>query len=125
MVTRQYSDVVQDDLLAPYFTFAPGHLDWQAHIASVTDYWLHVVLLAPDYDIDVLEGHRHLHEHDPFTPELFERWLQIFNDTIGGGWRGPNASLAKKRALGMSRAMAMRYLGKGVWKPADLSETGS
>jgi hemoglobin len=117
MVTRQYSDVVQDDLLAPYFTFGPGYLDWQAHIGSVADYWNHVVLLAPDYDIDVLEGHRHLHHHRPFTPALFDRWLQIFLDTVDGGWTGPNATLAKKRATGMARAMSLRYLGKGDWKP--------
>lgn len=117
MVTRQYADVVQDDLLAPYFSFGPGYIDWQAHIRSVADYWQHVVLLTPDYDIDVLEGHRHLHDHRAFTPELFDRWLQIFLDTVDGGWTGPNASLAKKRATGMSRAMANRYLGKGAWKP--------
>jgi tellurite resistance-related uncharacterized protein/truncated hemoglobin YjbI len=125
MVTRQYSDVVQDDLLAPYFNFGPGFIDWRAHIASVTDYWVHVVLLAPDWDIDVLESHRHLHENQAFTPELFDRWLQIFLDAVDGGWSGPNASLAKKRATGMARAMAMRYLGKLAWKPADLSEPES
>jgi hemoglobin len=120
LVTRQYCDVVQDDLLAPYFTFGPGFLDWQAHIRSVADYWQHVVLLAPDYDIDVLEGHRHLHDREAFTPELFDRWLQIFLDTVDGGWSGPNASLAKKRATGMARAMALRYLGKGAWKPVEV-----
>ena len=125
MVTRQYADVVQDDLLVPYFTFGPGFIDWQAHIGLVTDYWVHVILLAPDWDIDVLESHRHLHEHQAFTPELFDRWLQIFLDTVDGGWSGPNAALAKKRATGMARAMAMRYLGKGAWKPAGLSEAGS
>lgn len=122
MVTRQYADVVQDDLLEPYFNFGPDNIDWQAHIASVTDYWLHVVLLAPDYDIDVIESHRHLHEHSAFTPELFDRWLQIFVDTVDGGWRGPNASLAKKRATGMARAMAARYLGKGSWKPVGAND---
>jgi hemoglobin len=120
LVTRQYADVVQDDLLEPYFTFGPDHLDWQAHIASVADYWQHVVLLTPDYDIDVLEGHRHLHDQRPFTPELFDRWLQIFIDTVDSGWSGPNATLAKKRATGMSRAMANRYLGRGAWKPAGV-----
>lgn len=119
LVTRQYADVVQDDLLAPYFTFGPGHLDWQAHINSVADYWNHVLLLAPDYDIDVIEGHRHLHDHRAFTPELFDRWLQIFVDTVDGGWSGPKASLAKKRATGMARAMANRYLGRGAWRPTD------
>jgi len=118
MVTRQYSDVVQDDLLAPHFTFGPGYLDWQAHIATVTDYWCHVVLFAPDYSIDVIESHRHLHEHMQFTPVLFDRWLQIFVDTVNGGWTGPNATRATKRATGMARAMALRFLGKGAWTPS-------
>jgi hemoglobin len=120
MVTRQYSDVVQDDLLSPYFTFGPGYLDWQAHIASVTDYWCHVVLYAPDYSIDVIESHRHLHEHQEFTPALFDRWLDIFVDTVNGGWTGPNATWATKRATGMARAMALRFLGKGAWTPSGV-----
>jgi hemoglobin len=119
MVSRQYVDVVQDDLLEPYFNFGPEFVDWQAHIQSVTDYWCHVVLYAPDYEIDVLESHRHLHEQDPFTPDLFDRWLQIFHDTVDGGWMGPNATRAKKRATGMAWAMAQRYLGHGAWRPPE------
>jgi len=119
MVTRQYVDVVQDELLEPYFDFGPGFIDWQAHIGSVTDYWCHVILYAPGYDIDTIENHRHLHDRDPFTPELFDRWLQIFRDTVDGGWAGPNATAAKKRATGMAWAMAHRFLGTGVWRPAE------
>ena len=88
-ITRQYADVVQDDLLQPYFTFGPGFIDWQAHIGSVADYWCHVLLYAPSYEIDAIEIHRHLHDEDPFTPELFDRWLAIFMDTVDGGWSGP------------------------------------
>ena len=75
MVTRQYVDVGQDDLLAPYFNFGPGFIDWQAHIRTVADYWCHVLLYAPGYEIDVIESHRHLHDRAPFTPDLFDRWL--------------------------------------------------
>lgn len=45
---------------------------------------------------------------------------QIFLDTIDGGWSGPSASLAKKRATGMARAMALRYLGTGAWKSSGV-----
>ena len=107
MVTRQYVDVVQDDLLIPnYFTFGPGHIDWQAHIGTVSRLLVPRAPLHPDYEIDVIEAHRPLHEHDPFTPDLFDRWLQIFYDTVDAGWSGPNAAVAKKRATGMARAMA-------------------
>lgn len=119
LVTRQYADVVQDELLEPYFDFGPEFIDWQAHIGAVTDYWAHVLLYAPDYEIDVIESHRHHHELEPFTPELFDRWLQIFHDTVDGGWAGPKATIAKKRATGMAWAMAQRFLGKGVWRPAE------
>lgn len=119
MVTRQYVDVVQDDLLERYFNFGPGFIDWQAHIGNVTDYWSHVLLYAPDYEIDVFETHRPLHDQDPFAPELFDRWLRIFEDTVVGGWTGPNATRARKRATGMAWAMAQRFLGTGVWRPAS------
>lgn len=118
MVTRQYADVVQDDLLAPHFTFGPDHMDWRALIESITDFWNHVLLYAPSYDIDIIEHHQRLHERAPFTPEHFDRWLQIFHDTIDGGWSGPNAEIAKKRGTGMAWAMANRLLGRGAWKPA-------
>ena len=119
MVIRQYVDVVQDEQLEPYFNFAPGFIDWQAHIESVTDYWCHVLLYAPGYDIDVIEAHRTLHDADAFTPELFDRWLEVFHVTIESGWTGPNADQAKKRATGMAWAMAQRFLGKGTWRPAQ------
>lgn len=119
MVTRQYVDVGQDELLQPYFDFGPGFIDWQAHIRSVADYWCHVLLYAPGYEIDVIESHRPLHDRAPFTPELFDRWLQVFRDTIDGGWDGPKATMANKRATGMAWAMAQRFLGHGVWRPAD------
>ena len=119
MVTRQYVDVGQDDMLQPYFNFGPGFIDWRAHIGSVADYWCHVLLYAPGYDIDVIEVHRHLHSSAPFASELFDRWLQVFHDTVDGGWVGPKATLANKRATGMAWAMAQRFLGHGVWRPAD------
>jgi hemoglobin len=118
MVTRQYVDVLQDELLAPYFTFGPGFIDWQAHIGLLTDYWCHVVLFAPDYDIDIIEHHRPLHDRDPFTPALFQTWIEIFDDTVDGGWAGPLATMAKARARGMAWAMAHRFLGAGAWQPS-------
>jgi len=67
----------------------------------------------------VIEVHRHLHGSAPFTSELFDRWLQVFHDTVAGGWVGPKATMANKRATGMAWAMAQRFLGHGVWRPAD------
>lgn len=119
MVTRQYADITQDELLQPYFNFGPGFIDWHAHNATLTDYWCHLVLGEGQYEADTLENHRRLHEQAPFSPELFDRWLQIFHDTVNGGWSGPHADTANKRATGMAWAMAQRYLGHSVWRPEE------
>lgn len=42
-----------------------------------------------------------------------------FHDTVDGGWSGPKATMANKRATGMAWAMAQRLLGHGVWRPAE------
>lgn len=114
MVTRQYADVVQDDVLAPYFAEV---VDWQALIGTISDYWNHVLLYAPSYEIDTIDHHHQLHGEAAFSAEAFERWLQIFLDTVGGGWSGPKAEIAEKRGTGMAWAMANRLLGRGAWKP--------
>ena len=73
---------------------------------------------ADDKQIDAIEAHRHVHDQRPFTPELFDRWLEIFRDTVDSGWTGPCATTANKRATGMACAMAHRFLGEG-WRPEE------
>ncbi len=114
-----FTDIVQDDLLGSYFTFGTAAMDWRAHILRVADYWNHVLLFAPGYEIDIIDRHREIHEHGvPFSSAAFDQWLQIFLDAVDGGWTGPIADIAKKRATGMAWAMAQRVLGKGVWRPS-------
>lgn len=119
LVTRQYAVVVQDDLLSEYFTFEEGFLDWQALILRVTDFWNHVLLFTPDYDIDAIEQHRPVHQHRAITGEALDRWLEVFHESVDTGWSGPNADRAKKRSTGMAWAIAQRLLGHGVWRPAN------
>jgi hypothetical protein len=33
----------------------------------------------------VIEAHRWLHEHTPFVPALFDRWLDTFVAKVDGG----------------------------------------
>jgi hypothetical protein len=57
---------------------------------------------------------REVEERTLFAPARRDRWLQIFHDTVNGGWIGPNATVANKRATGMAWAMAQRSFGQGA-----------
>jgi len=85
-------------------------------------------------DIDVLEGHRHLHDHRAFTPELFDRWLQIFLDTTVHGpddpasrrWRAaPTLWSMRLPALLLATVLSLAALaGCGDGKAVDAAGDG-
>ena len=98
-----YRDVAQDDLLGP--VFAAAHVDWPAHIATLTDFWVWQLLGERGYEGNPLRAHEPLHARRPLDASQFERWLAIFDETVDRRWCGPVAQLAKHRARRMAGAM--------------------
>jgi hemoglobin len=110
-VTRFYRQIAQDERFHRYFNVI-ARVDWHAHTLQLTDFWAGVLFETEHDDADaVIESHRWLHEQEPFDAELFERWLEIFDETLDGGWQGPLAERARHRARGMAWAMARRIAG--------------
>ncbi len=105
MVRRFYSDVAQDDLLGPMFNNV-ARVDWSEHLPKLTDYWCRFLLGRPGYAGNPLRAHQLVHEKRAFTDRHFERWLDLFFETIDLGWRGPTAD--KARALAARVAAAHR-----------------
>ena len=97
-----YRDVAQDDLLGP--VFAAAHVDWPAHIATLTDFWVWQLLGERGYEGNPLRAHEPLHARRPLDTPQFERWLAIFDETVDRHWCGPVAQLAKHTADGRSDA---------------------
>jgi len=103
MVRRFYSDVAQDDLLGPIFSTV-ARVDWSEHLPKLTDYWCRLLFGLPGYAGNPLRAHQLVHEKSAFTERHFERWLDLFCETIDLGWTGPNAEKAKAFAVRVARA---------------------
>ena len=72
-----YDRIRQDDLLAPIFNpRLEGH--WDEHLATMVDFWSSVLLSSGRYQGRPLALHGQLGE---LTPEMWERWLQLFAET--------------------------------------------
>lgn len=110
-VTRFYREIAQDERFHHWFETI-AHVDWHAHTAALTEFWVGVLLGGPhDPADDVIEAHRWLHDADPFDAALFERWLEIFDTTLDEGWTGPMNEAARGRGHGIAWAMAKRLTG--------------
>jgi hemoglobin len=110
LVVDFYREVALDDLLGPVFGEV-AEVDWAAHIPKLIDYWCRVLLGEPGYEGTILGPHRALHDLSPLTPQLFDRWFELFVDSVDAGWSGPYATRAKEHAARIAATLARRILG--------------
>ena len=116
LVRDFYRDAAMDDLLGPVFEAA--HVDWPAHIATLTDFWSWQLLGQPVYDGQPLRAHEPVPARTPLTNAHYVRWVQLFCDTVDAAFAGPRADAAKVR--GRKMAAAMERLLAGVSAPGNV-----
>ena len=117
LVVDFYREVAMDDLLGPVFGEA-AEVDWASHIPKLIDYWCRVLLRQPGYDGYILRVHQHVNDMEPFRPELFDRWYQLFVAAADRGWEGPVAERAKSHAAQIA-AMLSRRVSGAEWSPPE------
>lgn len=113
MVRRFYQDVVQDDLLGPMFD-GVARVDWSEHLPKLVAFWSRILLGIGGYAGNPLRAHAEVHAASPFTPEHFERWLELFHDTVELGWTGPNVERALEFAHRVADAHRRHLVGDVV-----------
>lgn len=111
LVQRFYSDVAQDDILGHIFNDV-AHVNWDAHIPKIKEFWSRILLGIDGYEGDPLAAHTKIHMLDPFTHEHFRRWLELFQETVDLGWEGPYAQEIKRKALKVALVHSRQLTGK-------------
>lgn len=124
LVVRFYREIVFDDLLAPVFEEV-AETDWTHHIPKLIDYWARVLLREPGYDGYILAPHQRVHEIESFELSHFDRWYELFVETIDESWAGPIAETAKSHAARTAAMLARRLLGVEWRMPEEGSPHGS
>ena len=102
MVVRFYRDVAMDDLLGPMFNDV-AQVDWAEHLPKLTAFWCRALFSMPGYEGNPFRAHQLVHAQRAFTTAHFERWLEIFHETIDAGWAGTNVEKAKALANKVAR----------------------
>lgn len=93
LVDTFYGRVRLDPVLGPIFE-AKLEGRWDTHLAALKDFWSSVTMLTGRY-----RGKPHVaHEPLGLTPEHFQRWLRLFEATVGDLCTGPAAALFIDRA---------------------------
>lgn len=113
MVRRFYWDVAQDDLLGPMFNNV-ARVNWAEHLPKLTAFWCRALLSIPGYEGNPYRSHQQIHDIRPFTRAHFERWLDMFFETLDLGWAGPRVDAAKALATKVAFVHSKHITGDAV-----------
>ncbi len=105
MVRRFYRGVAQDDLLGPIFNDV-ARVDWNEHLPKLTAFWCRALLGITGYAGNPFQAHARVNDEAPFRVEHFQRWLDLFTDTLESGWVGPNVDRTLALAHNVARVHA-------------------
>jgi hemoglobin len=97
MVNTFYSKVQVDEFIGPIFNEKiMGR--WPEHLEKMYRFWQTILLEVHTYSGSPFPPHKHL----PVEKEHFNRWMEIFTETVNTLFAGPIAEEAKLRAKNMA-----------------------
>lgn len=104
LVKLFYDKLFEDELLKIIFEKLVRHkLD--EHLSVVADFWDSILLDANNYRGNVTEKHFDANKQFPLTKTEFDRWLQLWKQTVDELFVGEKAEVAKFRAQSIADIM--------------------
>lgn len=100
LVSAFYNKVRSDEKLAPVF----AHVDWEHHTPIIINFWSSLLLGDQSYQGNPFQKHIKL----PIDQQHFERWLQLFKQTLQENFAGEKADEAMNRADSIAKIFQYR-----------------
>ena len=103
LVDSFYEKVNQDELLSPIFNdFAK--VDWESHMPTMYSFWSSILLGEESYSGRPFPKHLPL----PIKQKHFDRWLELFHQTVDENFKGELAIEAKSRASNIAQIFSFK-----------------
>lgn len=93
LVDSFYKKVNSDRLLSPVFNDI-AKVNWEEHLPVMYSFWSAVLFDTSTYKGQPLTSHIDL----PIDTEHFQRWLELFKQTVDENFKGDTAEVAKEKA---------------------------
>ena len=94
LLSKFYVVAIDDERIGHHF----AELNLETHLPIIVNFWEKVLFGKPVYFGNPLAVHQNLHEKSPLKLEHFQRWLEIFEQTVDELFAGEMADAAKIRA---------------------------
>lgn len=107
LVNTFYEKVKKDDVIRHFFTEVV-QVNWEQHLPVMYRFWENIIFHTGTYSGNPMEVHQKLHDKCPMQAAHFERWIQLFQQTVDELFEGEHAFRIKQRALSIATVMQIK-----------------
>ncbi|MEI8280189.1 MAG: group III truncated hemoglobin [Bacteroidota bacterium] len=106
LINTFYNKVKVDPIIGYFFE----HVNWEDHLPIMYSFWENAIFYTGGYTGNPLKAHQSLHKRNPMTPQHFKHWIDMFIVNVDELYEGPNAELAKQKAISIATVMQIKTL---------------
>ncbi|MGZ8556752.1 MAG: group III truncated hemoglobin [Chitinophagaceae bacterium] len=107
LINTFYEKVKKDDTISFIFNDI-AKVNWEQHLPIMYDFWETLLLDAASYRKNAMEVHYTLNRKIPLEEKHFQRWLQLFFETVDELFSGKVATSAKTKAKSIADLMQFK-----------------
>jgi len=108
IVVDEFYKKIKVDFTLGFIFNEVAHVNWEKHLPIMYDFWENTLFYTGSYSGNPVNLHTHLHHLTPLNNTHFEQWNKLFSETVDEHFKGPNAELAKQRAISISLVLAQK-----------------
>ncbi len=113
LINSFYEKVKKDDTIGFIFN-GIARVNWEQHLPIMFDFWETILLDAASYRKNVMEVHYTLNRKISLEEKHFQRWLQLFFETVDELFTGNIATMAKTKAKSIAGLMQYKMKQENI-----------
>lgn len=107
LVNSFYEKVVNDDMIGFFFKDVVK-VDFEKHLPKMYSFWESILFGQMTYKGNPMGAHFPINEMEAMEQKDFDRWLQLWKQTIIENFSGENADMAITKSENIAKLMAFK-----------------
>lgn len=107
-IVNSFYKKVREDAVLGYIFNDIAKVNWEQHLPAMYAFWDFIALGNGNYATNMMTPHFALHEKIKLEPVHFERWIQLFNETLDAEYAGATTEAMKQRAHSIAETLKFK-----------------